>query len=93
MSVSSLHPHPEAVKHGRFVAPTLEAQSEVEFRNGQRMYRRGQHRSECVTDDMDAGWLSCQEHGEKFGWMRSPAARGEDAYWLGMMAQASTEAM
>jgi hypothetical protein len=35
------------------------------------------------------GWLFCQEHGERFGWMRSPDARGADAYYRVMMAQAS----
>ena len=68
---------------GRFVAKS-------EFEQGKYNYRHGLPLSSCGTDEMADGWLSCQEH-ERFGWQRCPDARGEDAYWRGMMAQASTQ--
>ncbi len=72
---------------GRFVAKS-------EFEQGKHLFRTGEPVTACTTDDMTDGWQYCKANGEKFGWMRSPAARGEDAYWLGMMAGASTaEAM
>ena len=66
----------------RFVAKS-------EFDQGKHNYRHGLDLATCATDDMADGWLFCQEHGERFGWMRDPDARGADAYWRCMMAQAS----
>lgn len=81
MSNTMLHPHPSAVKHGRFVAATPEGQAELERQVGRGLYRRGKPLSECVTDDMTAGWLAAER-------------KGADDYWRAMMAGASTvEAM
>ena len=94
MSTTMLHPDPHAVKHARFVAPTPEAQeaAEREFLRqvGRNYYRRGYDLSACNTDEETAGWLACEAAGERFGWKRSTAARGADAYYAGMMAEAST---
>jgi len=68
---------------GRYVAKD-------EFAQGKHLFRTGEPIDACASDEQLDGWLYCEANGEKFGWMRSPAARGEDAYWLGMMAQAST---
>ncbi len=88
-----LHPHPHAVKHGRYVAPTAEAQAAEEAKlqrqMGQNFYRRGYDLDACTSDYMADGWLACEAAGERFGWKRSKAARGEDLYWLGMMQEAN----
>ena len=70
----------------RFVAKS-------EFEQGKHNYRHGLPLKSCGTDEMADGWLFCQEHGERHGWMRCPDARGADAYGRAMMAQASTEVM
>lgn len=80
MSATMLHPHPHAVKHGRYVAPTPEAQAaaavEFERQLGRNLYRRGKPVGECTTDEMKAGWIAA-------------SAAGEDAYYRCMMAQAA----
>ena len=94
MSALIVTPHEHAVKHNRFVAPTPEAQdaAEREFLRqvGRNYYRRGYDLSACNTDEETAGWLACEAAGERFGWKRSTAARGADAYYAGMMAEASS---
>ena len=70
----------------RFVAKS-------EFEQGKHNYRHGLPLKSCGTDEMADGWLFCQEHGERHGWMRNPDARGADAYGRAMMQQASTEVM
>ena len=92
MSTNSLHPHPEAVKKGRYVAPPTDEQRR-EFEQGKRAYRNGWSKYACSSDDMVAGWEFCKEHGERHGWMRSRSASGADAYYREMMAQASQEVM
>lgn len=72
----SIVAHPHAIKHGRFVAPSEEQQADLERQVGRSLYRRGRDLSECVTDDMTAGYLAAE-------------AAGADAYWRCMMAQAS----
>jgi hypothetical protein len=71
-----LHPHPNAVKSGRFVAATPEGQSELERQVGRSLYRRGKPLRECVTDDMTAGWLAAER-------------AGADAYYRCMMLEAA----
>ena len=70
-----MHPHEHAVKHGRFVAPTAEAQANMERQIGRNLYRRGKPIECCVTDDMVQGYLDAE-------------AKGADAYWRAMMAEA-----
>lgn len=80
-------PTVNVMPRGKFVAKD-------EFAQGKHLYRTGEPVTACASDEQRDGWDYCKANGEKFGWMRSPAARGEDAYWLGMMAGASTaEAM
>lgn len=79
-------PKVNAPPRGRFVAKS-------EFEQGKHNYRQGLPLRSCGTDEMTDGWLFCQEHGERFGWQSSPDARGADAYWRGMMLEASTEVM
>ena len=83
MTSPTLSPTAPKVNAKRFVAPRSE------FDQGKHNYRHGLDLATCATDDMADGWLFCQEHGERFGWMRSPDARGADAYYRVMMAQAS----
>ena len=88
MDAQILHPHPHAVKHGRFVAPTPEAQAaeeaKVQRQIGRNYYRRGYDLDACTTDAMTQGWLACEAAGERFGWQLSKAARGEQAYYAEM---------
>ena len=86
MTSPTLSPTAPKVNAKRFVAPRSE------FDQGKHNYRHGLDLASCATDDMADGWLFCEANGERFGWMRSPAARGEDAYWLGMM-QSTSEVM
>jgi len=83
MTSPTLSPTAPKVNAKRFVAPRSE------FDQGKHNYRHGLDLATCATDDMADGWLSCQDAGERFGWLRSPDARGADAYWLAMMQQAS----
>ena len=80
MSQPMVTPHPHAVKHGRFVAATPEAQAaaeaEMQRQIGRNLYRRGKPISECVSDEMAAGWLAAE-------------FAGADAYWRAMMAEAN----
>jgi len=76
MSESMLAVHPHAVKHGRFVAATAEQQSTLERQIGRNLYMRGRDLSECVTDDMTAGWLAAER-------------KGADDYWRCMMLEAN----
>lgn len=85
MTTPTLAPVQPKVNAKRFVAPRSE------FDQGKHNYRHGLDLATCATDDMADGWLSCQEAGERFGWMRSPDARGADAYYRSMMMQASTQ--
>ncbi len=93
MNATMLHPDPHAVKHGRYVAPTPEAQEAAEAaflrQVGRNYYRRGYDLDACNTDEETAGWLACEAAGERFGWKRSKDARGEDAYWRAMMLEAN----
>ena len=83
MTTPTLAPAAPKVNAKRFVAPRSE------FDQGKHNYRHGIDLAGCATDEMTEGWLFCQEHGERFGWQASPAAKGEDAYWRAMMQQAS----
>jgi hypothetical protein len=56
MSNTMLAPDPHAVKHGRFVAPTAEAQEAAERELGRKAYRDGKRRAYCFTEAMTAGW-------------------------------------
>ena len=76
MNSTMLHPDPHAVKHNRFVAPTPEAQAELERQIGRNLYKRGKPLRECVTDNMAAGWLAAER-------------KGADDYYRSMMRQAS----
>ena len=76
MNTNIVMPHEHAVKHGRFVAATADAAADLERQIGRNLYRRGRRITECVTDEMAAGWLAAE-------------AAGEDAYWRAMMAQAA----
>ena len=87
MTSPTLSPTAPKVNAKRFVAPRSE------FDQGKHNYRHGLDLATCATSEMTEGWLFCEEHGERFGWQRSPDARGADAYWLAMMQQASTEVM
>ena len=87
MTSPTLSPTAPKVNAKRFVAPRSE------FDQGKHNYRHGLDLATCATDDMADGWLFCQEHGERHGWMRCPDARGADAYGRAMMAQASTQEM
>lgn len=84
MNAPMVAPVQPKVNAKRFVAPRSE------FDQGKYNYRHGLGLESCATNDMTDGWLSCEEAGERFGWMRTPAARGEDMYWQSMMAGAST---
>ena len=83
MTSPTLSPTAPKVNAKRFVAPRSE------FDQGKHNYRHGLDLSTCATSEMTEGWLFCEEHGERFGWQRSPAANGADAYYRAMMAQAS----
>ena len=72
MNSTMLQPDPHAVKHQRFVAATEAQQADLERQIGRNLYRRGRDISECVTDEMAAGYLAEE-------------ARCEDAYWREMM--------
>jgi len=76
-------PTVNVMPRGKFVAKD-------EFAQGKHMYRMGEPKRACASDEQRDGWEYCEANGEKFGWMACPDARREDAYWLGMMAQAST---
>ena len=83
MTSPTLSPTAPKVNAKRFVAPRSD------YDQGKHNYRHGLDLDSCVTDDMADGWLFCEANGERFGWMRSPDARGADAYYRVMMAQAS----
>ena len=89
MNGTMLTQHDLAIKGGQFVAPPTDEQR-AEFEQGKRAYRNGWSKYACSSDDMVAGWEFCQKHGERHGWQRSQDARGADAYYREMMAQAST---
>lgn len=76
MSTTMLTPHPHAVKHGRFVAATAEQQTSLERQIGRSLYMRGRDLSECVTDEMTAGWLAAER-------------KGADDYWKCLMMEAN----
>lgn len=78
MNDSMVAPHEHAVKHGRFVPARPNEAEERERQIGRNLYRRGRDITECVTDEMTAGYLAEE-------------ARCADMYWLAMMAEASTE--
>lgn len=67
------------VKHPRFV-PAKPIVEPDEYTQGRRMYYHGKPLAACLTDEQARGWLAAE-------------ARCEDAYWAGMMAQASAEVM
>ena len=87
MNASMVAPVQSKVNTKRFVAPRSE------FDQGKYNYRHGIGLDGCATDDMADGWLFCETNGELFGWQASPAAKGADAYYRAMMAQASAEVM
>jgi len=87
MTSPTLSPTAPKVNAKRFVAPRSE------FDQGKHNYRHGLDLATCATDDMADGWLFCETNGERFGWQCSPAAKGADAYYRAMMAQASTQEM
>ena len=62
MSQAVYHPHPHAVKHNRFVAPT-------EFEQGRLAYRTGKRRSVCVSDEMRDGWDVAAGKGADAYWL------------------------
>ena len=62
--------------NGRFVPASPDNGAEVERQIGRNLYRRGRALSECVSDEMAAGWLSEE-------------ARCESQYWLCMMREAN----
>ena len=72
MSATMVTPHEQAVKSGRFVPARPNEAEEQERQIGRNLYRRGRDISECVTDEMAAGYLAEE-------------ARCEDAYWREMM--------
>jgi hypothetical protein len=81
MSNTIVIPDAHAVKHGRYVAPTAEAQNASEFALGRKAYRDGKRRGYCFTEAMTAGWDAAFD-------------AGEDVYHRCMVAQASdTEVM
>lgn len=67
------------VKNPRFVSPVaiVEPTPAEQFVQGKRLYVSGKPLAACVTDEQSRGWLAAEE-------------KCEDAYWLGMMAGAST---
>ena len=69
----------DAEVNPRFVrpAPAVEPTLAEQFAQGKRNYYHGRPLAACVTDEQARGWLAAE-------------ARCEDAYWAGMMAQAST---
>ena len=75
-----MRPHEHAVKHGRYVAPTPEAQAaataDMERQIGRNLYKRGKPLRDCVTDEMAAGWLAAER-------------KGADDYYAAMQRQAS----
>ena len=97
MNGTMIHPHPHAVKHGRYVAPTAEAQAaeeaKVQRQIGRNYYRRGYSINACTTDAMTAGWVACESAGGRFGWQRSESARGEQAYYAEMMRDGAYQAV
>ena len=62
--------------NGRFVPASPDSGAELERQIGRNLYRRGRALSECVSDEMAAGWLSEE-------------ARCESQYWLCMMREAN----
>ncbi len=78
MNTAIVTQHNHAV-NSRYVAPTAEAQAAEEAKLqrqiGRNLYLRGRSISECITDEMAAGYLA--EEG-----------RCADAYWLCMMREA-----
>ena len=76
MSNTILVPDAHAVKHGRFIAPTVEAQNASEFALGRQAYRQGKRRGYCFTEAMTAGWDAAFDD-------------GADVYWHHRMQQAS----
>ena len=62
--------------NGRFVPSSPDGGAELERQIGRNLYRRGRALSECVSDEMAAGWLSEE-------------ARCESQYWLCMMREAN----
>jgi len=60
MNSTMVAPHENAVKNQRFVAPTEQAQADMERQIGRNLYRRGRPLSECVSDEMTAGWLAAE---------------------------------
>ena len=76
MNTNIVMPHEHAVKHGRFVAATADAAADLERQIGRNLYRRGKPITECVTDEMAAGYVAA-------------SAAGEDAYYRCMMEQAA----
>ena len=62
--------------NGRFVPASPDNGAEVERQIGRNLYRRGRPLSECVSDEMAAGYLAEE-------------ARCEDMYWRAMQRQAS----
>lgn len=83
MNAPMVAPVLSKVNAKRFVAPRSE------FDQGKYNYRHGIDLAGCATDEMTEGWLFCETNGERFGWQCSPAAKGADAYYRAMMAQAS----
>ena len=76
MNDTMVTPHPHAVKHQRFVAPTEAQQADLERQIGRNLYRRGKPVEACVTDYMTDGYLAEE-------------AKGADAYWRCMMREAN----
>ena len=72
----------DAEVNPRFVrpAPIVEPTLAEQFAQGKRNYFHGRPLAACVTDEQTRGWLAAE-------------ARCEDAYWAGMMAQASVQEM
>mgnify|MGYP000870077023 FL=1 len=70
-------PMQDAALHARrFVAATEEQQATFERQTGRNLYRRGKPISQCVTDEMAAGWLEEER-------------RGADMFYRCRMADAS----
>lgn len=67
MNEPMVTPHEHAVKHGRFVAATPEAQAaataDMERQIGRNLYQRGKPVECCVTDEMTQGYLDAESDG------------------------------
>ena len=50
-----MHPHPHAVKMGRYVPP------ESEWEQGKRLYAQRKPITECTTDEMADGWCAAAD--------------------------------